>query len=198
MSARRVIGITGGIATGKSTVLAMLRRRGIPVISADQLAREALRPGTRAYRRVLARYGRSVRGSRGSLSRKALAQIVFADPAERRWLERRIHPVVIRELRRFVQRHSGTLALDIPLLFEARLERLVDEIWVVFARRSQQLRRLEHRGLGRCEALLRLGAQMPLSRKCRLADAVIRNTGTLQQTRARVEILLDKLGKRRV
>lgn len=178
---QRRIGLTGGIATGKSTVARLLAERfGLPVLDADRYAREALAPGSAATAAVEARHGARVRGGDGRLDRGALGRIVFADPAERIWLEELVHPIVrarfAEELARL--RREPVLVLMIPLLFEAGLEGLCGEIWLVDCSESQQLRRLRTRdGLSETDARARIAAQWPMARKRARADVVIDNTG---------------------
>jgi dephospho-CoA kinase len=189
---RHVIGLTGGIASGKSTVLKMFENMGIPTLSADLVARDCVRPGKPAYRAILRHFGSDVRLSDGFLDRKKLGRIVFKNKKARQTLEKIVHPCVIRGLNAFIRRHSGRMVLDIPLLYEARLEPLVDEVVVVYATQAQQLTRLTTRnGYSRAEALRRLRAQWPLRKKCLRADYVIRNAGSLEQLATAVKIYLQ-------
>lgn len=192
--AQRRIGLTGGIATGKSTVGALLAARGLPVLDADQFAREALAPGSAGARKVLAHFGERVRATgeppQPAIDRGALGRIVFADAAERRWLEQLVHPLVrarfAAELERL--RQDPVVVLMIPLLFEAGLEGLCSEAWLVDCGEQQQLQRLMGReGLEEAEARRRIGAQWPLARKRTLADVVIDNRGDRAQLAAAVE-----------
>ena len=187
---QRRIGLTGGIASGKSSVGRLLEARGWPVLDADQYARDALAPNTPASEAVIERIGAAV-GCASDLDRKALGRIVFSDSDERRWLEALIHPVV-RE--RFDQeldalRSEPVVVLMIPLLFEVGLESLCSEVWVVDCDKEQQLERLRRRdGLSPDDAEVRLDAQWPLSRKRALADRVIDNRGSSED-------LLDQLNR---
>ena len=194
---RLVLGITGGIATGKTTVTTLLRKAGIPTICSDDIAHRAIYKGTSVYKAVIRRFGTGLLQKNGQISRKHLGGIVFRDPVQRKWLESQIHPVVVRELKRFIHEHPGTVALDIPLLFEAGLEKLVDHVIVVYATKSQQLARLLKRNhLTRREALQRINAQMPLSTKCRRADTVLRNDRTLAHLNQQLsEVLKARLKK---
>lgn len=197
----RRIGLTGGIATGKSTVARLLGERfGIPVLDADGFAREALAPGTTATQAVLRRYGARVADSDAalgfpSLNRAALARIVFADPTERRWLEQLVHPLVRARFAQELQQRGDvpTVVLMIPLLFEAGLESLCTEIWVVdCGSEREQLRRLQARdGLSGEEAQARLAAQWPMAAKLERADVVIRNVGPPSALEAEVEEALS-------
>ena len=178
---QRRIGLTGGIASGKSTVARLLaEQHRLPILDADVYAREALAPGMPATRAVLARYGERVRGAAAadSLDRAALGRLVFAEPRERHWLEQLLHPLVRQrfdtELRRLAA--EPAVLLVIPLLFEAGLEGLCREIWLVDCDEAQQRQRLMARdGLSAAEAEARLAAQWPLSRKRGLVDRVIDN-----------------------
>ena len=178
---QRRIGLTGGIASGKSSVGRWLAQQGLPVFDADQYAREALKPGQQATKTVLQRYGSSVQAKRGAtIDRAALGRIVFQDSAERQWLEQLIHPIVRELFDQALSLHAKTPAvvLMIPLLFEAGLESLCSEIWLVDCDASQQLERLIARdGLSPEAAQARIDAQWPLSRKRDLADHVISNAG---------------------
>ncbi|MFQ6537751.1 MULTISPECIES: dephospho-CoA kinase [Aphanothece] len=183
--AQRRIGLTGGIATGKSSVGRLLAEQGLPVLDADQFAREALAPGSAGARAVLARHGASVREVREgkgpesqSVDRAALGRIVFGDPAERAWLEQLVHPLVRQRFEAELQRLADrpVVVLMIPLLFEAGLEGLCSEVWLVDCDPEQQLGRLIARdGLEVSEAGARIAAQWPLERKRSLADLVIDN-----------------------
>ncbi len=180
---QRRIGLTGGIATGKSTVGQLLEEHhGLAVLDADLFARQALAPGTEAARAVLERYG--------TLDRPALGDIVFGDPAERHWLEQLVHPLVRhrfdQELTTLAQEPVGAgrpaVVLMIPLLFEAGLEGLCSEVWLVDCDEDQQLARLMARnGLNQVEAQGRINAQWPLERKRLLADRTISNRGNPEE-----------------
>jgi len=187
---RLILGITGGIASGKTTVMRMLARRDIPTISSDDLAHAAIRRGRPAYRAIIRRFGRSVL-KKGQINRAILGRIVFGNSKERKALERIVHPHVIRGLKDFIRRHpKGVIALDIPLLFEAKLTKLVDKTVVVYATPAQQLSRLRRKtGHSRAAALARIRAQMPLSQKRRRADFVLTNTGRLASLRRQVNNL---------
>ena len=177
---QRRIGLTGGIASGKSSVGHWLTQQGLPVMDADQFAREALQPGRHATNTVLRRYGAKVQANGGGIDRAALGQIVFHYEAERLWLEQLIHPIVRERFHHGLTRHTQAPAvvLMIPLLFEAGLESLCSEIWLVDCDESQQLKRLIARdGLSPADAQARISAQWPLSRKRKLADVLIDNRG---------------------
>ncbi|WP_460192917.1 dephospho-CoA kinase [Thermosynechococcus sp. FA-CM-4201] len=192
------LGITGGIACGKSVVAAYLQQQyGVPIVDADVLARQAVAVGTPIYQAIVDRYGGEICRSDGSLDRPRLAEIVFAQPQERQWLEAQIHPWVIAEMERAIDTcDQALMALVIPLLFEAHLEGLVDHIWVVATTPQQQLARLEQRDrLSGDAATQRLASQLPLEEKIRRADTVLWNTGSLEELYRQVDQALSLLGR---
>jgi dephospho-CoA kinase len=175
------LGLTGGIASGKSSVGRLLAAQGLPLLDADLYAREALAAGSAGARAVLERYG--------TLNRAALGRIVFADPAERQWLEQLVHPLVRQrfaaELERLQQ--ASVVVLMVPLLFEAGLEELCSTIWLVDCDEAQQLQRLMDRDqLSEADARARIEAQWPLARKRALADVVIDNRSGPEQLAAQL------------
>jgi dephospho-CoA kinase len=190
VAGQRRIGLTGGIATGKSSVGRLLaERHGLPVLDADRYAREALAAGSAGEQAVLERYGLRVRHAAGGLDRAALGRIVFADGAERAWLEALIHPVVRArfdaDLARLVS--APVVVLMIPLLFEAGLEGLCSEVWLVDCEEGKQLKRLMARNrLSEAEARARVAAQWPLERKRQLADVVIDNSSGIEALESQV------------
>jgi dephospho-CoA kinase len=201
---QRRIGLTGGIASGKSSVGQWLTTQGIPVLDADAYAHEALKPGSPGAKAVLERYGNRVRqpgqepeANRAVIDRKALGQLVFADAAERRWLEELVHPLVRARLESALEQleRETTVVLMIPLLFEAGLEQLCSEVWLVDCDECQQQERLSARNqLSHADAQARIEAQWPLARKRRLADVLISNRGTPGAWRSQVEQLLNAPG----
>jgi dephospho-CoA kinase len=190
----RVIGLTGGIASGKSTVADLIAAHGIPVIDADQLSRDAVLPGTIALSRIAGVFGRQVLTDDGTLDRKALADIIFADPESRSTLEKILHPAIkeLAESRLAELREKGepVVLYVAPLLIEAGAVDRVDEIWVVHVDSDTQLNRLQKRDdVCREDALKRLASQMPMEEKRKLGRIVIENCGTLEELQARVDEL---------
>ncbi|MGI6083058.1 MAG: dephospho-CoA kinase [Limnochordia bacterium] len=195
-----VLGLTGGIASGKSTVAHMLSSLGARVIDADRLARDVVALGSEALTEVRKEFGRSVFNADGSLNRAALGKIVFADPAKRKRLEDITHPRILKEMRRQLQvikaqGETALIVLDVPLLFETpEILPLCDYTAVVWLPEELQIRRLIQRDrLSRPDALRRIGAQMPLDEKRRLADVVIDNSGSLTATQTQVRDLWTRL-----
>lgn len=194
---RWVIGLTGGIATGKSTVIRALRRRGVTVIDADRIAQEVVRPGHPVWRKLRRAFGTRCFSSRGTLNRRRLGEWVFQHPAQRRVLERLTHPTIIGRIRSQLQRARGIVILDAPLLFEARLTPLVDQVVVVWAPLATQLDRLQRRNrLSRQAALQRIRAQWPLVRKRRLADVVLNNRGPSRDLYRQLDTFWKSLAKK--
>jgi dephospho-CoA kinase len=177
-----LVGLTGGVATGKSTVAKMFKQYGAVVINADQLARDVVKPGKPAWRAIVTLFGKTVLNPDRSLDRQALGSIVFRNRTKRRQLERIIHPRVAREQQRLVSRIAkrkphAVVIYEVPLLFEAGVDKRVDEIIVVTADRETQIVRLTKRnGLSRAEALRRIRSQMPLAKKIQQADHVLNGT----------------------
>lgn len=194
----RVIGLTGGIASGKSTFAAELRALGAPVVDADQLARAAVAKGSPGLMAVVGAFGAEVLGDDGQLDRRRMAARVFADPAARARLEAIVHPAVRalfrEELARLAARQEPLAFYDVPLLYEAGLEREVELVVVVWAPREVQLARLAARdGLSRPDAEARLAAQAPLDGKAARADAVVVNDGAPAALAAKAARLLADL-----
>lgn len=187
-----VVGLTGGIASGKSTAAAALQACGAPVVRSDALAREVVAPGTRALAEIRAAFGPQVLAPDGTLARRVLAERIFADPAARRRLEEITHPRIHRRMLRWLQERRGEGApaavCDIPLLFEAGYDRrggFLDRIWVVRVDAETQLRRLMARdGLDPAAAAARLAAQWPLEAKAARAQLVLENAGSPEELAA--------------
>lgn len=190
----RVIGLTGGIASGKSSVAALVSAYGIPVIDADQLARDVVTPGSAALVRIVECFGKGVLDSSGALDRAALAEIVFADSAAREKLEAILHPAIkLLAEKRLAELHgSGEQAVFYmaPLLIEAGAVDRVDEIWVVYLDWETQLNRLMARDLLTREAAeKRIASQMPMEEKKKYGRVVIDNSGNKTELAEQVESL---------
>jgi dephospho-CoA kinase len=179
---QRIIGITGGIATGKTTVSDYLHHNyGLPILDADLYAREALTGDRLTKLRDL--YGKIILDDQGNVDRRKLATIVFESASDRQWLEALIHPYVQECLIAEADQQSpATVVMVIPLLFEAKMQNLVTEIWAIVCDPQQQLQRLiERNHLLKSEALQRISSQMSQSEKAELADVVITNSDNTEQ-----------------
>jgi dephospho-CoA kinase len=194
----RRIGLTGGIATGKSYVRAKFEELGIPTIDADTLAREAVAPDSAGLAAVVERFGPDVLDASGGIDRRKLAALVFADSAARRDLERIIHPFVRQQAEAWFRRldpvrHRFAIA-DIPLLFETGGNRDYDAVIVTASAPELQVRRVIDRDrVTESEARQRLAAQLPIEEKVRRADYVIRTDGTFEETDRQIRQILAKL-----
>lgn len=194
----KIIGLTGGIASGKSTVSALLRQAGIPVIDADQVARQVQRPGSVALDKLAAAFGPAIIAPDGSLNRQQLGQRVFDDPAARQELDRIVQPLIKDTIWQAVDnlRRQGVanVVLDVPLLFEAGYDTDCDLVVVVRVSPATELRRLMARnGYSRAASQARIAAQLPLNVKVAKADVVIDNDGSREETRRQVAQLVEDL-----
>ena len=193
------VGLTGGIASGKSTVSRMLAEKGIPVIDADAIAREVVEPGSEGLAEVAGAFGPGVLTPKGRLDRARLGERIFSDGAERRKLESILHPRIIgeqdRRLDGLERRGEAPFAVvDAALMIESGGYRRFDVLVVVDCPEAQQIERLRARnGLDAAAAAARIKAQMPLSEKVKLADRVIDNGGSVLETRALVDSLVEWL-----
>jgi dephospho-CoA kinase len=194
----RVIGLTGGIASGKTTFADALRARGVPVVDADALARATVAPGTPALAAIAREFGAGVLAADGTLDRKKLGAVVFADAAARGRLEAITHPAVraamAEETARLDAAGHALAFYDTPLLYEVGLDRLLDSVAVVWVPRDVQRARLQARdGIGPADAEARLAAQLPIDEKAARADFVVENTGAPADLGPKADRLLADL-----
>jgi dephospho-CoA kinase len=191
------VGLTGGIGCGKSSVVEMLREMGVPVIEADDLVHELSRAGEAVHEEIVEAFGRESLAENGEIDRARLAGIVFGSPEKLERLNRIVHPRVLERTERWMgeRRREGAqlVVVEAPLLVEAGFHRRLDRLVVVWCRPEQQIERLSGRGMSGEEARQRIAAQMPAEEKMRLADYLIDNSGTRDQTRRQVDILVKKL-----
>ena len=192
------VGLTGGIACGKSTVSGMLRDHDCQVLAADPLGHELLEPGQAAYEEVVREFGKEVLAESGKVDRKRLGAIVFADPAKRAKLNWILHPKILDVIRQWfkaLDRPGGPefAVLEAALIYEAAVNKELNRVVVCWCEPEQQLERLETRGLTSEEARRRIAAQMPVEEKKRLADEVIDCSGSLEETERQVVQLIEKL-----
>lgn len=184
---RFVVGLTGGIGTGKSSALAEFARLGAATVSLDQIAREQAKPGRAGFRAIVRAFGDGVRGPRGGIDRRALGSRVFRDKSSLRRLERAVHPLILREMGRLIGRMRGVVIVDVPLLFEKNLQKYFDAIVCVACAPVAQVRRVARRDrLSSVEVRRRIAAQWPLRKKRALADFTLDNDATPAVLRARV------------
>ncbi len=188
-----LVGLTGGIGTGKSTVSSLLETYGARIIDADKIAREVVKPGTPGLTALFREFGSRILGDDGGLDRSSLAQMVFGDPAVRRRVNELLHPLIIAKIHRRITQYrqkdaNGVIVIDAPLLLETGLDELVKFVLVVYASEAVQMHRLMKRDkLSSDEARGRIRAQMPLKEKVKKADFVINNDGSVEHTSAQVK-----------
>ena len=190
MQHRRIIGLTGGISTGKTTVSDYLAKTyQLPILDADVYAREAVKPNSPILQAIVARYGDRLILPDGSLNRSALGEIIFRDEREKKWLESKIHPYVRdRFIEQLQQLDSKIVVLAIPLLFEVKMTDFVTEIWVVYCNEQTQLERLQKRNnLTLEQARIRIANQLPLAEKVAQADVVLDNNSNQSSLFAQID-----------
>lgn len=178
-----LIGLTGGIATGKTTVANYLSDRyGFPILDADIYAKEAVEVDSPIFQEIVKRYGSEIQLENRALNRTKLGDIIFNDHEEKKWLEAQIHPYVRKRFEEVIESlDNQIIILSIPLLIEANLTHLVSEIWVVYCDVKQQIQRLQQRNkLTEEQAIARIKNQLPLTEKITRADVVLDNSGSLE------------------
>jgi dephospho-CoA kinase len=195
----QVIGLTGGIATGKSTVSAILENAGAVIIDADRIARMVVKKNMPAYRQILDKFGKSVLLPDGEIDRTALGKVIFNDPQKKQLLNTIVHPYVRKETDRQLEHleknnPDALVVLDIPLLLEAGMHSNLSEVVVVYAPEHIQIKRLMKRDhISHADALARIRSQMPIEEKKKLATMVIDNSGTREHTRKQTLEIFQRL-----
>lgn len=195
-----IIGLTGGIASGKSTVSQMLEERGARIVDADQIAREVVLPDSPVLEQVVARFGQAILHADGTLNRPKLGEIIFNDRQAKLDLEQLLHPPIRHIIRQRVQKYEQEaphklVVADIPLLYESELEGMFPEVMVVYVPEAMQLTRLMERNqLSEEQALSRIKTQLSIETKKERADIVIDNSGSLQQTEAQIADFWQRKG----
>lgn len=192
------LGLTGGIASGKSEVSRILTQKGIPVVDADQVAREVVIPGSQGLSQVVKEFGDSILSPDGSLDRTKMGKLVFTDPNKLKQLEMILHPLIqarVKKLRQqLLEKQVAVAFYDVPLLFEKRLQDQFDGILVVWCSPQQQLQRLILRdGLSESQAQRRIDLQLSIDEKKNQADWVIDNSGPVDRLPEKVSEILQKI-----
>lgn len=192
-----VVGLTGGISSGKSMVADLFKERNIKVVDADLIAREVVEPGTPAYQKIVEVFGEEILYEDETINRKKLGNIIFSKEDKRIQLNQIVHPAVREKMiikrDELISSGEPIIVMDIPLLFESKLTSFVDKVIVVYVSEETQLTRLMKRdNSSREEALGRIHSQIPISEKANLADEVIDNNGSVQETEMQLELLLKK------
>jgi dephospho-CoA kinase len=195
-----IVGLTGSVGTGKSTVTNFFRKLGAYIIDWDELAREVTGPHSRAWKKILDYFGKDILNDDLTINRQKLAEVVFSDKEKVTKLNKIVHPEVFKEDERITNEiknldPDALIIKDIPLLFEIARPIVVDKIVVVSASAQTQLIRLEEKGMSRDDAQNRIKSQLPLEEKIKSADFVIDNDGSLEETERRVEKIYSLLRK---
>jgi dephospho-CoA kinase len=195
-----IVGLTGSVGTGKSTVTNFFRQMGAYVIDWDELAREVVHPHSKAWKEIVEYFGKDFLNEDLTINRQKLAEIVFSDREKVTKLNQMVHPEVFKEDERITNEiksldPDALIIKDIPLLFELTRPVLVDKIVVVSASEQTQLRRLEEKGMSREDVQSRIKSQLPLEEKIKSADFVINNDGSLEETKRQVEEIYSLLRK---
>ena len=196
-----IVGLTGGVATGKTAVSDVLREEGADIIDADQIARELVQPHRPAWNKLVRTFGREILQEDESIDRKRLAERVFVNPHQRKLLDEILHPLITGEMDRRTreigqENPEAIVVIDAPLLIEVGYHRRVDKLVVVTSTQAEQIERLKVRdGKNAEEAMGIIASQMPVEEKVKLADFVIRNEGSLAEVRERAKEVFRELKK---
>jgi dephospho-CoA kinase len=194
-------GLTGGIATGKSTVAGFLAEAGADIIDADKIARDVVQQGKPAWRAVVDRFGEEILDAGGDIDRRRLGDIVFRSPGEKEALNRIVHPYVFEEMTAAesairAERPDAVVILDVPLLFEVGMDGRIPEVIVVYAPERRQIKRLMARNdLSREDAMARIRSQMDIEEKRERAAIVIDNSGDLERTKSQTMAVYERLNR---
>lgn len=196
-----IVGLTGGIASGKTAISQVLKGEGAYIIDADQIARELVQPNRPAWNELIRAFGKEILQEDGSIHRKKLADKVFADPKKRKLLNQILHPRIKEEMDRRTKEigqkdPEAIVVIDAPLIIELGDQRDMDKLIVVASTQTQQIERLKERdGINPEEALRILSSQMPVEEKVKLADYVIRNEGSIEEAKKRGKEVFKELRK---
>lgn len=190
-----IIGLTGSIASGKSTVSSMLTDYHIPVVDADKISHDVVCPGEKAYQQIVETFGEEILLEDKTIDRKKLGAIIFSDKEKRTRLNEIVHPAVresmAKQQKDYIAGGATSVVLDIPLLFESKQTHLIDKTLVVYVNKATQLERLMNRdNSAEAEARSRINSQISLDEKAKMADAVIDNNGTREQTKEQLDDFL--------
>ncbi|AAM24131.1 MAG: Dephospho-CoA kinase [Caldanaerobacter subterraneus] len=196
----RVVGLTGGIGSGKSTVSGILAKLGAKIIDADLVSREIMEKGKEAYNEIVDCFGKEILDKEGNIDRKKLGSIVFSDKEKLKRLNEITHPKIIDKIKKMIEEEKDkdkVIVIDAALLIETGLYKLVDEVWLVVVDIDTQIKRVMERDGFSCEeALKRIKSQMPLEEKIKYADFIINNSKDLRKTEEQVRLLWQRFDRR--
>lgn len=196
-----VVGLTGGIASGKSTVSLLLKDKGAVIIDADEIARQIMQPDKPAWFKVINHFGHEILNEKEYIDRKKLADIVFSDKRQLEFLNSFTHPEIINEIKSQLEYYKSlqkeVVIIDAALLLEVGLDAIVDEVWVVTVDEKVQLERLMNRdkNLNKEQAMSRIRSQMPQEEKIKYADRVIDNSGSIEDTKVQVDSIWREISR---
>src|SRR6056297_2278668 len=194
-----IIGLTGGIATGKSTAAEYLKKKGAKIIDANQISNKITQKGEKGWKRVIDEFGKDILKEDGEFDREKLGEIVFSDAAKRKKLESLLHPLIIYEMKEEAHEYlekNQIVVFMAPLLYETGLNRFCDQVWVISASKKTQIKRLGKRNnLDRDAALKRINSQLSIEEKKKKADVVIENNSTIEELKEKLEIQWNKVLK---
>jgi dephospho-CoA kinase len=193
----KIIGLTGGIGSGKSTVSAILKELGAAIIDSDKVGHNVLNPGTPGWKEAAAAFGRDILDPQGTIDRKKLAQIVFKNPEALEKLNKIVHPRIDAEidarLKQYREQGTDVVVVEVALITEARWVPRADQVWVVKTPKDITLKRLKERGMSESESLARMAAQTPAEEKVKRGLVIIDNAGSANDLRAKVEKLWNEI-----
>lgn len=182
-----VVGLTGGIGSGKSTALGFFEKFGAATVSLDQIAKEQAKPGRDGYKRIVKGFGKCILRKDGSIDRALLGRVIFSDKRAKSGLERMLHPLILKEMAQIVRHLNGVVVVDVPLLFEKKLQKHFDATILISCKPEKQLKRIVSRdGLKPNDARLRMKAQWTMAAKRKLADVTIDNDETISHLQTKV------------
>ncbi len=184
---RLVVGLTGGIGTGKSSALKVFSRLGAATVSLDQIAHDQARPGRPAYKLIVKDFGSCILKNDGTIDRALLGRVIFSDKRAKAGLERATHPLILKEMTQLIGKKKGVVIVDVPLLFEKKLQDKFDATVVIACKPNEQIKRIINRdGVSSSEARRRIAAQLPLAKKVSMADVTIHNDKSPRHLSAKV------------
>ncbi len=191
-----IIGLTGGIASGKTTVVRILDDLGAYIIDADGIAHQILQKKQEGWQKVVGEFGKEILSEDGKIDRKSLGEIVFNDKNKLKKLEKITHPLIIKKIKDEINNNQDqdVIVIEAPLLYEAGIDNLMDQIWVVYVDRNTQIKRLKERNqYNKEDAQKRINSQLSLEKKKEMADEVIDNTGSREELKKQVKKLWKSL-----
>jgi dephospho-CoA kinase len=192
-----IIGLTGGIASGKSTAAEYLEQKGAEVIDADKIAHQVSRKGEQGWQKVVNEFGEEILKENDEFDRAKLADIVFSDPVKRKKLESLLHPIIIKKMKEEANKYLSKDKIVVfmaPLLFEVGIDKFCDQVWLIAAAREVQIKRIIKRdGITREEAINRIESQMPLAEKKEKSDVVISNNDSIENLKEKIDHYWDKI-----